>query len=169
MRKTISFTSTCKSRPNRWARLKANLAKAYQEAEKSNEARIHITGQYVRMERMFDKEKAAKNQAYDFITRSGMLEDFNAFLANPGSLQNSKASKTEPDLRKQLGTAHGEIICLSRKIAELKNQCAEISGKLHASEMKCEHYHEQNAALFLMVDTQNRRIEKLMVMLERLT
>lgn len=78
MRKTISFTSTCKSRPNRWARLKANLAKANQETE---------------------------------------------------------------DARNRLGVL----------------------------QMKCATYQEENAALFLMVDTQNRRITKLIGMLESLT
>ncbi|MDE6826476.1 MAG: hypothetical protein K2J18_06880 [Paramuribaculum sp.] len=51
----------------------------------------------------------------------------------------------------------------------MRQQHTEISGRLKASEMRCEAYQEQNAALYLMTDTQNNRIIKLMDMLERLT
>ncbi|MDE7471174.1 MAG: hypothetical protein K2M57_06995 [Paramuribaculum sp.] len=145
------------------------MAKAYQDTAAADEARRYMTAQYVRMERMFDKEKAAKNESYDFITRSGMLEDFNAFRNNPDSLELRKGTTDTPDLRRQLGEAHAEIICLSRKIAELRQQHTEISDRLKASEMRYEAYQEQNAALYLMTDTQNNRITKLMDMLERLT
>lgn len=63
----------------------------------------------------------------------------------------------------------GRVARLKTKLAKVNRENEQLRRQIELLQFENANYKEQNAVLFLMTDTQNNRITKLIGMLERLT
>lgn len=63
----------------------------------------------------------------------------------------------------------GRVARLKIKVAKANQEAEQLRSKIEVLQLENATYKEQNAALYLMLDTQSNRVTKLINMLEKLT